>query len=81
MDELSDPDTAPCDMIIGIDLLKELAMDQRFSNQTIVWDDLTVPMHTNMAYVLATEALILKLAEERQNMILDVNYVAIDLDI
>ena len=62
-------------------------MDLKFSNQTIVWDDLTDPMQTgqdqdqdDIAYVLATQATILKIAEERQNRILDANYAAIDLD-
>ena len=63
-------------------------MDLRFSNQTMLWDDLTVPIHTgknqdqdDMMYALATEAPILKLAEERLNRILDANYYeAIDLD-
>ena len=32
VDELSDPDTAPYDMVIGADLLAELAMDLRFRN-------------------------------------------------
>ena len=87
VDESSDPATAPYDMIIGTDLLTALEMDLKFSNQTIVWDDLTAPMQTSkdqdedeIAYVLATEAPILKQAEERQNRILDANYTAIDLD-
>ena len=33
-----------------------------------------------IAYVLATEAPILKVAEEQQNRILDANHAAIDLD-
>ena len=87
VDELSDPETAPYDIIIGIDLLTALEMDLKFSNQTIVWDNLTAPMQTwkdqdedERAYILATEAQILKVAEEPQNRILDANYLAIDLD-
>ena len=87
VDELSDPDTAPYDMIIGTDLLTELEIDFRFINQTIVWDDLTAPVQTGknqdkdeIAYVLADEAPILKLAEERQKRILDASYAEIDLD-
>ena len=87
VDESSDPATAPYDMIIGTDLLTALEMDLKFSNQTIVWDDLTAPMQAGkdqdedeIAYVLATESPILKQAEERQNRILDANYKAIDLD-
>ena len=67
MDELSDPDTVPYDMIIGTDLLMALEMNLKFSNQTIVWDDLTAPMQTSQdqdkdesTYILATEAPILK---------------------
>ena len=74
-------------MIIGTDLLLALQMDLKFNNQTIVWDDLTAPMQTGkdqdqneIAYVLAIEAPILKIAEERQNRILGANYLAIDLD-
>ena len=74
-------------MIIDTDLLVALEMDLKFSNQAIVWEDLTAPMQTeqdqnqdNIAYVLVTEAHILKIAEEKQNRILDANYVAIDLD-
>ena len=59
----------------------------KFSNQTIVWNDLTAPMQTSqdqdkdeIAYVLAAEASILKQAEARQNRILDANYAAIDLN-
>ena len=54
----------------------------------MLWNaDLTDPMRTGQdqdedkqTYVLATEAPILKLAEERQNRILDANYEVIDLD-
>ena len=53
----------------------------------IVWDDLTAPMQTGkeqdqdeITHVLATEAPILKLAEERQNKILNADYAAINLD-
>ena len=86
VDELSDPETAPYDMIIGTDLLTVSEMDLKFSNQTIVWGYLTAPMQTGkdqdvdeIAYVLATEASILKVAEQRQNRILDANFAAIDL--
>ena len=79
---------APYNMIVGADLLTELLMVLKFSNQTIVWDDLTAPMETKhnryhegeLAYVLATEVPILKLTKEQQNRILDANYKAIDLD-
>ena len=75
-------------MIIGTDLLTELAMDQRFSNQIVVWDNLTAPVRTGknqdeellLAYVLAIEVPILKLAKEQQNRILDANCEAVDLD-
>ena len=76
-------------MAIGPDLLTELAMHLWFSEQSISWDDLTVPMQidklsgTNqddLLYMLATKAPILKLAEERQNRILDVvNCEVIDM--
>ena len=86
LDELSDPDTALYDMIIGTDFLTTLEMGLKVSNQTIVRDDLTVPIQTTkdqdedeISYVLATEAPILKLAEGRQNRVLDANYAAIDL--
>ena len=46
MDELSDSETAPYDMIIGIDLLTTLEMNLKISHQTIVWDNLTAPMQT-----------------------------------
>ena len=72
MDELSDPDSTPYDMIIAIDLLTALNMDLKISNQTIVLDDLTAPMQTRkyqykdeIAYALATETPILKIAGER----------------
>ena len=45
MDQSVDLDTNQYDVIICTDLLKELAtMDLRFSNNTICWDDLTIPM-------------------------------------
>ena len=88
VDELSDPEIAPYDMIIGTDHFIALEMDLKFSNQAIlVWDDITALMQTGkdqdkdgIAYVLATEAPILKLAEERQIRILDTNYAAIALN-
>ena len=67
MDELSDPDTALYNMIIGTDLLIELVIDLRFGNQTMLWEDMTVPLHRtgknqdqdDMIYILATKAPIL----------------------
>ena len=46
VDKLSEPTKAPYDMIIGTGLLTELAIDLRFCNQKILWDDLTAPMQT-----------------------------------
>lgn len=31
-------------MIVGTDLMQELGIDVKFSDNTIMWDDATVPM-------------------------------------
>ena len=46
VDELSDPETAQHDMIIGTNLLTALMMDLKFSNQTMVQDNLAAPVQT-----------------------------------
>ena len=67
-------------MIIGTDLMSELALDLSFSQMSISWEDLTLLMKEDglmynrdaaeLSYILATEAPILKEAEDRQNRIL-----------
>ena len=45
INELSEPQTAPFDMIIETDLLIAMEMDLKSSNQIKVWGKLTAPRH------------------------------------
>ena len=44
IDSHTKPEEAQYDMIMGIDLMKELGIDISFSNQVIRWEDATIPM-------------------------------------
>jgi hypothetical protein len=90
VDETTPADKAQYDVIIGSDLLEDLGIDLKYSDQTITWDGTSIPMKergtltdsgvTEMLYHTATMAPILKRAEERQSRILDADYSAVDID-
>jgi hypothetical protein len=91
VDELQSSNGARYGMIIGSDLLNELSIDIRYSNNCIEWDGDTIPMENlgelqdkyacEMIYNLHTDSPILKEQEERQASILDANYSKVDIDI
>jgi hypothetical protein len=90
VDETTPENKAQYDIIIGSDLLEDLGIDLRYSDQTITWDGASIPMKgrgtlsdpkvTEMLYHTATMAPILKRAEERQGRIVDTDYSAVDVD-
>ena len=70
--------------------MSKLAHGLSFSQLSIFWEQLTLPMKKDghmsdrdaaeLSYILANEAPILKEAEDRQKRILDANYKAVDID-
>ena len=90
VDELQSANQARYDMIIGSDLLNELGINIRYSNNCIEWEEDTIPMKLlgelqdkvtcEMIYNMHTDSPILKEHEERQAAILDANYSKVDID-
>jgi hypothetical protein len=78
-------------MIVGSDLLNELGIDIRYSDNCIEWEGDTIQMKNlgelqdrktcEMIYNLHTDSPILKEHEERQAAIIDANYSKVDIDI
>jgi hypothetical protein len=77
-------------MIIGTDLLSELAVEINVNTQRIVWEGVEIPMkekhiisdlqNATAIYYQSIETSVLKEAEARQKRILDADYSALDLD-
>ena len=71
------------DMVIGRDLLQELGIDLKFSNQSIVWDDGDIPMKPKESsvetsfFVEEPDGLIAE--TDRMSKILDAKYAKADL--
>ena len=90
VDDSTDCVKSQYDIIIGTDLMTSLGLDISFSTNTIMWEDIALPMkqrgtvhnHDSVQYLyqasLDTE--VLKEAEDRQKRILDANYAAVDID-
>ena len=72
------------DMIIGRDILEELGIDIKFSNNTMEWDDKVVPMKSIDAEVEdsfhAEDSEAMQDATDRIKQILDAKYEPADLD-
>ena len=85
----SSPSESDYDMIIGQDLMLSLGIDLSYSNRTITWDDVTIPMKESKTAInmeaanqiqeelLQPEAI--KEALYRQEKILDANYEQVNL--
>ena len=71
------------DMVIGRDLLQELGIDLKFSNQSIVWDDGDIPMKPKESSVetsfFVEEPDGLMAETDRMSKILDAKYAKADL--
>jgi hypothetical protein len=85
-DELQSSKESRYDMIIVSDLLNEIGINIRYSNNCIKWDDDTLgelqDKHAcEMIYNLYTDSPILKEHEEHQAAVLDANYSKVDIDI
>ena len=92
VDNIHDADRCPYDAIIGTDIIGALGIDIKFSDRTICWGDLKIPMKKDgayrdrkalkKAYLTATgqDKPLLTVQEERQNRILDADYSKVDVD-
>ena len=84
VDEVSERDKVPYDIILGINFLAEPGFILDFKNNTIKWGEsqmemlpkgmVTTRYHSDLLYQLSQESSILKQAEERQARILDADY-------
>ena len=89
VDEVSNRDDVPYDMILGLDFLTELGFILDFSTKTIKWGESQVEMLQKgivtdqkklaLLYQLSQDSTVLKQAESRQNRILDADYSKIEL--
>ena len=50
VDEKNTPRDSPYDAIIGTDLMGKLGIDIRFSDKTVTWDGITVPLKDDGIY-------------------------------
>ena len=90
VDETSDRDKVPYDMILGLDFLIEMGFLLDFETKTIKWGESRMEMLpfgtvTNktkfeIQYQLSNEPTVLQKAEERQSRILDANYSKVDME-
>ena len=90
VDDMTNPDNAQYDMIMGTDLLESLGIDLLFSKKLVTWDDLQIPMKnrgtitdrdiTENIYEATQEPSILRMSEDRHNEIIKRMYAKIDID-
>lgn len=90
VDGTTNPEHALYDMIIGTDMMGAIGMDILFSENSMKWEHMEVPMKNRgvitdrqvaeMIYHLNIAPDVLKTAESRQNRILDADYRATDLN-
>ena len=90
VDDITNPDNAQYDMIMGTDLLESLGIDLLFSKKLVTWDDLQIPMKnrgtitdrdiTKNIYEATQEPSILRMSEDRHNEIIKQMYAKIDID-
>ena len=90
VDEVSERDQVPYDMILGLDFLVEMGFVLDFEAKTIKWGESRMEMLpkgtvTNQykfdtMYQLSQESTVLQRAEERQSRILDANYSKVEMN-
>jgi hypothetical protein len=90
VDDTTNSDKIPYDMIIGTDLMQALGFDIQFSDQTIVWGETSIPMvekgtYTNkqeihLLYQMETESDAVQNMTQRAHWILDAKYKKADLN-
>ena len=89
VDETTDPSKAKYDLIIGSDLMSKLKIDLLYSQQQIVWDEVSIPMKnrgtisdqniTHDIYELSKESTVIQMSEERHNEIIQAMYGKVDI--
>jgi transposase InsO family protein len=89
VDETSERDQVPYDMILGLDFLIEMGFSLDFDSKTIKWGESRMEMlpqgtvtnykKFNWQYQLSQESTVLQRAEERQSRILDANYSKVEM--
>ena len=90
VDETTSQNKAMFDLIIGLDLMEALGIDMSFKENTITWDDVTIPMKERalvtdvnareIIFHTAVQSPIIMKAERRQKIILDADYSKVDID-
>jgi prenyltransferase beta subunit len=90
VDETTSQNKAMFDLIIGLDLMEALGIDMSFKENTITWDDVTIPMKERglvtdvnareIIFHTAVQSPIIMKAERRQKSILDADYSKVDID-
>jgi RNase H-like domain found in reverse transcriptase/Reverse transcriptase (RNA-dependent DNA polymerase)/Integrase zinc binding domain len=90
VDETTNQNKAMFDLIIGLDLMEALGIAISFRDNTITWDDVSIPMKergliTDMnareiIFHTAVQSPIITKAETRQKTILDADYSKVDID-
>ena len=90
VDETSDPNSQLYDVIIGSDLLWNMGVNILFKERQIQWNDDKIPLKTigsvhnkdtcSMLYSMYTNSPLLQEAEERQDKMMDCNYMKVDID-
>ena len=89
VDETTDPSKAKYDLIIGSDLMSKLKIDLLYSQQQIVWDEVSIPMKnrgtisdhniTHDIYELSKESTVIQMSKERHNKIVQAMYGKVDI--
>ena len=89
VDEMTSPESARYDMIIGTDLMSALQIKINYDTRQIEWDDVPVPMKekgtvsdpeiTQTIYEMTQESSLLKMSEDRHNEIIKAMYGKIDI--
>ena len=87
VDDITNPDNAQYDMIMGTDLLESLGKDLLFSKKLVTWDHLQIPMKncgtitdrdvTENIYESTQEPSILRMSEDQHNEIIKQMYAKI----
>ena len=91
VDETSNPDKQLYDVIIGNDLLYNMGINILFKERQIQWNDNKIPMKEmgscqdrdmcDMLHSMYTDSPLLQEAKERQDRMVDCNYLKVDIDV